>query len=433
MTREEARRDTVSFAGRLEAREVSAGYHDRMVVEGLDLLVEPGDFIGLIGPNGSGKTTFLKSLARSLKPAEGSVLLDGEDVYALHAKRVAREMAVVPQETHMAFSFTSLEVVLMGRHPHLGRLQSAGPRDLEVARKAMERSHVWHLADRPVTELSGGERQRVIIAQALAQEPRVLLLDEPTQHLDINHQLSLLQLLQEMCGEGLAVVAVMHDVNLASQYCKWIISIKKGKEFCRGTPEEVITPAVLADVFGVGSIVTRHSVTHRPYAIFLPPGEERGREVEIRVHLICGGASGAALMRDLLEMGFYVTAGVLNVGDSDEEVGRALELRMATDPPFSHVSEEAHLVNLELMGESDIVVVTDLHVGPGNLKNLEAAGAAVKQGKRVFLLTSTPMTERDHTGGAGVALYEELVANGAVEARDRSSLLDMLDGEVGGI
>jgi iron complex transport system ATP-binding protein len=295
----------------------------------------------------------------------------------------------------------------------------------------MERSHVWHLADRPVTELSGGERQRVIIAQALAQEPRVLLLDEPTQHLDINHQLSLLHLLQEMCEDGLAVVAVMHDVNLAAQYCHSIVAVKKGREFCRGTPQEVVTPGVLLEVFGVGSIVTRHSVTHRPCVIFLPPGEERGREVEVKVHLICGGASGAAIMRDMLEMGFYVTAGVLNVGDSDEEVGRALELRMATDPPFSHVSEQAHQANLELIRESDAVVLTDLHVGPGNLKNLEAARAALEAGKQVFILASTPMGERDHTGGSAVALYEELIAGGAGEAADRRSLLEALDAETG--
>ncbi len=276
----------------LKSREVAAGYRGETVIEGMDLTIGPGDFLGIIGPNGSGKTTFLKSMARGLRPLRGSVFLSGEDIYRMSARRVARELAVVPQETVWAFSFTSLEVVLMGRNPHLGRLQSAGPHDLEVARQAMERAHVWHLADRPVTELSGGERQRVIIAQALAQTPRLLLLDEPTQHLDINHQLYLLQLLREMCKDGLAVVMVMHDLNLAAQFCRQLLVIKDGREFCRGTPEEVLNSANLLEVFGVDSIVTRHPVTHKPQVIFLPRSSGAGGEVEVKIHLICGGGSG---------------------------------------------------------------------------------------------------------------------------------------------
>jgi iron complex transport system ATP-binding protein len=416
----------------LEARGVAAGYRGAMVIEGMDLKIAPGDFLGIIGPNGSGKTSFLKSLARSLHPMQGAVLLEGEDIYRLGARRVARELAVVPQETAWAFSFTSLEVVLMGRNPHLGRLQSAGPHDLEVARHAMEQAHVWHLADRPVTELSGGERQRVIIAQALAQSPRLLLLDEPTQHLDINHQLSLLQLLKERCEEGLAVVVVMHDLNLAAQFCRRLLVIKDGREFCRGTPVEVLNSANLLEVFGVDSIVTRHSVTHKPQVIFLPRAGDTGEAVEIRVHLICGGGSGAALMRDLLERGFYLTAGVLNLGDSDEEVGRALEIRMATDPPFSHISADAHRANLELIEGSDAVVLTDVHVGPGNLVNLEAAREALLHGKKTFILSTSPMEERDHTDGAAAALYRELLELGGREAVDRASLLAAVEKEMRG-
>lgn len=416
----------------MEARGVAAGYRGETVIEGMDLKIGPGDFLGIIGPNGSGKTSFLKSMARSLRPMRGTVLLAGEDIYHLSARRVARELAVVPQETAWAFSFTSLEVVLMGRNPHLGRLQSAGPRDLEVARQAMERAHVWHLADRPVTELSGGERQRVIIAQALAQTPRLLLLDEPTQHLDINHQLSLLQLLKEMCEEGLAVVVVMHDLNLAAQFCRQLVVIKDGREFCRGAPAEVLNSANLLEVFGVNSIVTRHSVTHKPQVIFLPRAGSAGGEVEIRIHLICGGGSGAALMRDLLERGFYLTAGVLNLGDSDEEVGRALEIRMATDPPFSHVSEGAHQANLELIEGSDAVVLTDVHVGPGNLANLEAAREALSRGKELFILSTSPMRERDHTGGEALALYRELLEQGGHEAGDRASLLAAVEEDMRG-
>ena len=173
---------------------------------------------------------------------------------------------------------------------------------LELARQAMERANVWHLADRQVNELSGGERQRVIIAQALAQDTGLLLLDEPTQHLDINHQLSLLEMLSSMCSRGVAVIMVMHDLNLASQYCDRIIVMLKGREYARGEPAQVLTAGVLREVFGVGSIVTRHAVTGRPHVVFLPTSDA-GAATGPRVHLICGGASGASFMRELLERG----------------------------------------------------------------------------------------------------------------------------------
>jgi iron complex transport system ATP-binding protein len=413
----------------LEARDVHAAYYGEDVVDGLSLVVDSGDFIGIVGPNGSGKTSFLKALSRALKPREGCVLLGGEDLYALPARQVAREMAMVPQDATVSFGFTALEVVLMGRNPHLGRLQGAGPGDLEMARQAMEKANVWHLADRPVNELSGGERQRVIIAQALAQDTGLLLLDEPTQHLDINHQLSLLEMLAGMCSSGLAVVMVMHDLNLASQYCDRLIVIRKGREFARGTPAEVLTSAVLHEVFGVGSIVTRHAVTERPHVIFLPAGDGVAALTGPRVHLVCGGASGASLMRDLLERGCYLTAGVLNLGDGDEEVGRALEIRMATEAPFSHISEEAHLANLELMREADAVVVTDLHVGPGNLINLEAALQALEWGKRVLLFSPRTIEERDHTGGRARELYRRLLEEGAVQSADREQIVAAVVGE----
>lgn len=415
----------------LEARGIAAGYGDRDVITGLDLRIAPGHFVGIIGPNGSGKTTFLKSLSRALKPSRGVVLLSGEDLYEIKARRVAQELAVVPQESSTTFAFSALEVVLMGRNPHLGRLEAAGPRDLEIARAAMERANVWHIADRLVTELSGGEKQMVVIAQALAQSPRLLLLDEPTQNLDINHQIGVLTLLSEMCAEGLAVVMVIHDVNLAARYCRELIIIRDGMEFARGAPEDVLTPANILEVFGVDSIVTRQPVTARPYVIFLSSGEAPPVEAHTRVHLICGGGSGAALMRDLLERGFHVTSGVLNLGDSDEEVGTALEIRMVIEAPFSDVTEAARKANDGLALEADAVVVTDVQFGPGNLVNLDTARLALARGKPVFLLSAGTAPERDFTEGKATGAYEELLAAGAVDVAERAGLLTEISRRVG--
>ncbi len=411
----------------LRAKGVHAAYYGDDVVVDMDLEVAAGDFVAIVGPNGSGKTSFLKTLSRVLHPRKGVVLLGGDDLYGLRAREVARSLATVPQDAPISFGFTALEVVLMGRNPHLGRLRSAGPEDLEASRLAMERANVWHLADRAVNELSGGERQRVIIAQALAQDTGLLLLDEPTQHLDINHQLTLLEMLSSMCSRGLAAVLVMHDLNLASQYCDRIIVMRGGREYARGAPGEVLTSTMLREVFGVGSIVTRHAVTSRPHVVFLPEPRGEGPSGP-RVHLVCGGASGASFMRDLLERGCHLTAGVLNLGDGDEEVGRALEIRMAIEAPFSHISEAAHRENLELVRDADAVLVSELHVGPGNLVNLEAAEQALRWGKAVFLYSPRPMAARDHTGGAAGELYARLRDMGAVECGEKGALLERLSG-----
>ncbi|MHB8781057.1 MAG: ABC transporter ATP-binding protein [Candidatus Geothermincolia bacterium] len=410
----------------LAAERVSAGYGDRLVLSGLSLRIRPGDLIGVIGPNGSGKSSFLKTLSRALRPSDGTVYLSGDDIYGVSAREVARRLAVVPQESGFSFGFTALEVVLMGRNPHLGRMESAGSRDLEIARHAMEVSNTWHLADRPVNELSGGERQRVIVAQALAQTPALLLLDEPTQHLDIKHQLSLLRTLSEMCSEGLAALVVMHDLNLAAQYCTTLIMIRKGAEFARGTPEEVLTSRNLHDVFGVGSIVTRHPATGKPSVILLPAPSRRVGGEALRVHLVCGGSSGASLMRELLDRGRRVSAGVLNLGDGDEAVGRALNLELVTEAPFSDISDRAHQANLELIERADTVVVTDLPVGRGNLRNLEAALAAAEGGKHVLLLGTVPMPERDYADGKGTRLYERLLGAGAIEIASAEEALALL-------
>ena len=415
----------------LEARDVHAGYRQEDVIEGLSIKIAPGDFIGIVGPNGSGKTSFLRSLSRALKPRKGVVLLSGDDVYRTPARAVARVLAVVPQDPTMSFDFCALEIVLMGRNPHLGRLQAAGQRDLEIARLAMERSNVWHLADRTLSELSGGERQRVVIAQALTQSPKLLLLDEPTQHLDIQHQLALLELLSEMTEEGLSCVMVMHDINLAAQYCREIVMIKGGREFARGTPVDVITAANIMDIFRVDSIVTKHPVTGKPSITFLP-GVQAHEDVGIRVHLICGGASGAPLMRELLERGFYVTAGVLNAGDSDAEVGEALEIRMVTEAPFSRISDRAHAANVELIRAADAVVVTEVQVGSGNLKNLEAALEALESGKKVVLLSPHTIDERDFTGGKATGLYGELISRGAVEVTEEEAVFSLIKSDLAG-
>lgn len=235
------------------------------VLRDISLEVLQGDFIGIIGPNGSGKTTLLRVLDGLLIPEKGGVFLDGVPVGRMKRDAVARTIAVVPQDSMMVFPFAAREVVLMGRAPHLKPWEFEREKDLQIVRRAMERTDTAALADRNMNALSGGERQRVLIARALAQEPRIMLLDEPTAFLDIRHQVEFFDLIKTLNREQrLSVLAVTHDVNLAALYCDRIVLLHNGRVHSTGRPEEVITAANIREVYGIEVIVEKNAATGLP-------------------------------------------------------------------------------------------------------------------------------------------------------------------------
>ncbi len=236
----------------LELREASFSYGTEVIFENLFLSVQLGEFHGIIGPNGAGKTTLLKVLAGILEPDQGTVSLFGRPIRDEPRMEVARKVAIVPQETGLNFGFSVFEVVLMGRFPHVGLLGLETDKDEAFAREALVRTGTEHLADRLFNELSGGERQLVVVARALAQNPRILLLDEPTASLDLRHQVDISRLLRGLCSEGLlTAVVVTHDVNFVTQHCTGATLFARGKVLSAGAPKDVVTPALLKDAFGV--------------------------------------------------------------------------------------------------------------------------------------------------------------------------------------
>lgn len=224
----------------------------RHALKTVDLEVYEGEFVGLVGPNGAGKTTLLRLIGKLLEPSDGAVWLEGEPLAGLSQRAVARRVAMVPQRAPADFAFSVRDVVLMGRHPHLARFETEGVVDHAIVRDAMELTNTAELAERPIPELSAGERQRVTLARALAQRPRLLLMDEPTANLDLRHQLQVLECVQRLVQEqGLAVVAALHDLELASRYCDRLVVLHAGTIVADGRPEEVLTAARLREVFGV--------------------------------------------------------------------------------------------------------------------------------------------------------------------------------------
>ncbi len=245
-----------------------AGYEDSDVLRGVSFSLQEGEILGIVGPNGSGKSTLLRSLTRILPARAGDVRLRGESVTESRPDELARTMAVVPQSAILPDGFSALEVTLMGRTPYLRLLQSESPEDLQIARRSMLQTDTLALAERPVNELSGGERQRVIVARALAQQSPILLMDEPTVHLDLAHQIGLLELVEQFArNQSLSVIAVIHDLTLAAQYCDRLIMLDRGEIHATGTPEEVVTEAIIAGVYGARIRVIEHPETGRPVVL----------------------------------------------------------------------------------------------------------------------------------------------------------------------
>jgi len=249
---------------------INSGYYKNPVLRDISFEIEEAEFLGIIGPNGSGKSTLLRTISSYLKPFNGSVSYKGGDLFTMPHNKVSRDFAFVPQDTIFNFSYSVWEIVLMGRIPYLRRLQEETARDYEVAKASMHTADISHLADRQTNELSSGERQMTVIAKALTQEPKVLFLDEPTSHLDIGHQVHILNLLKTLNrNQKITVIIVLHDLNLASEYCDRILLLNKGAVYKIGSPAEVLNYQTIEDVYKTLVIVNKNPISGNPHILLV--------------------------------------------------------------------------------------------------------------------------------------------------------------------
>ena len=251
----------VSRPRAISAQDLTYEIEGKTLLHGVSLHADRGQLVGVVGPNGAGKSTLLRVISGALRNHGGAVRLEGAELTALSSGDVASALALVPQIAPYTHGFTAIELVLMGRYPHLGRFQIEGEEDDRIARDAMRLTETEQFADRTLDTLSGGERQRVFVARALAQQPRILLLDEPTSNLDVLHQLKVLDLVRRLVDDGLAAVAAIHDLNMAARYCDRLVLLSGGRVLAEGQPCEVLSPETIESAFGVESAVYRDPIT----------------------------------------------------------------------------------------------------------------------------------------------------------------------------
>ena len=377
----------------------------KKLLDRVNLNAEYGTFVGLVGPNGAGKSTLLKSVSGLLHAQEGSVSLEGRNLATIATRDVARILAQVSQTPPYTYGFTSVELAMMGRYPHMNRFQVEGREDRRIVADAMKMTETDVFADRLLETLSGGERQLVFVAGALAQQPHILLLDEPTSNLDILHQIKVLDIVQKLVNQGMTAIAAIHDLSLAARYCSKLVLLNNGKILAEGATEDVLTSANIEAAFGLHAVLVRDPFTGALNVNVLDQvSPSQSIELGTRVHLICGGGTGARLMYELQRVGMMVTAGPLGGGDTDRSAADVLGIDYVPVTAFGPIDEDARSNHLHLLELADIVVLCDVTFGLNNVAALESLASV----GRLVVIEGTPLVDRDFTGGEAMNFLEGL-------------------------
>ncbi|NOY14517.1 MAG: ATP-binding cassette domain-containing protein [Deltaproteobacteria bacterium] len=358
--------------------QLAVGYGNKAIVSGINLRIRAGHFISLLGPNGTGKTTLLRTLSGHLAPLSGSIQLNRHPLSALSPAALARLMAVVLTDKVSPPLLSVFDFVALGRYPHTNFLGRLTARDRKVVLESLDAVHAGELVRREFANLSDGEKQKILIARALAQEPRVLLLDEPTAHLDLKHRIEVMAILRSLCrSQGITIIASLHDVDIAAKVSDQVALLKDGAITAWGFPEDVLTGDAVTALYDFDSACFSHQ---------LGSIELRGDGHLERVFVVAGAGSGAAVYRMLAKRGYNITTGVLHSNDLDCYVGRSLGADCTTQPPASGMSETALRRAITKLGDCRWVIDAGFDlVGPyrGNLELLQQAAA---MGKTVFSL-----------------------------------------------
>lgn len=410
----------------INAENLHAGYGTQEIVKSVSCTFAPGSFTGIIGPNGSGKTTLLRAFSRVI-PSSGILELDGKAVSNYTPAELGMALGFVPQDEGRPFSYTVMQVVLMARYARTSRFASLVPDDYARCQQALVETGVVHLANRSIRTLSGGEWQRVLIARALAQDTNVLLLDEPTSHLDLSHQSDILSLMHRLAGSGSTIIGVFHDLNLAALYCDRLIMIQDGKLVADGTPEQVLTPQKIRQVYGAEVVMSRHPVTGRTFLMPVKTVNGNGLPLKrLNVQVISGGGSGSDLLHFLKDKCLSLSAGILATSDTDYLTAQALDIPCIPVPPFSRIPSQALEKLKSMLTQADRIILSVHPVGSGNLSVLAELHEVDPARIIIHLPEDRDFASYDFTRGAASAALSDLCAAGARCTSSYDGILGLL-------
>ncbi len=392
----------------LECENIEFKYGTKLILSDISLQFNKGHLYGILGPNGSGKTTLIKILSGILKNDYGKVFIDEDDIKKLSIREIAKKLAVVSQSNLIEFDFTVKEIIKMGRYAHVGRFERESSEDKKIINEIITKFRLNDLKNRNFNQLSGGEQQKVILARAMAQQSKIILLDEPTTHLDINYQLEFMEMLKEYVNKGLIIIIVLHDLNIATQYCDKIILLKDGLIKSLGDTQDIITRENIKSVYDVDVIIKKNAFTNSVY--ITPIGisnqfnsSENGIGDKLKIHMVAGGGVALELLPKLKN--YSVTVGVINELDDDLILARELNYEVITEAPFSPISDESTQELNELLKTIDLIILSNIPIGKGNLKNLKILN---ESNKNIIIHEITSIKERDFTGGLATKLYNEI-------------------------
>lgn len=416
----------------LKVRGVTLKYNTLPILDGIDFTLQGSEMVALLGPNGAGKSTLLRCISRALEPTAGAVYLNGSETSKMKPGEIARQLAVVPQDTGVDFDFTVEEVVQMGRFPYHKGVRKSQARDEDIVHSAMEITEILHLRHRSAATLSGGETQRMVFARALCQEPDLLLLDEPTANLDIGYQWELLDIVSKLNREkGVTIIAAIHDLNLAALFFKQFVLLTGGKVLAFGSSEEVLTEKNIHTSYGIPASIFRHPLHGR---LQVSVGKEsvtkihrKESEKKERVHVLGGGKEALPVLETLFEQGYSLSLGPVSKEDSGYQFADFFNIPVIENPPFSPVNDSIYQQHLAQMFESVCVVLPPISFGEGNLRNLEAMVEAVDKGIP-GMVVGNDFTGRDFTGGKALDCIKRLQKKGAIFLRNAKEVAARIKG-----
>ncbi|EQE76177.1 ABC transporter family protein [Clostridioides difficile CD181] len=359
----------------MKTNNLSVGYNNKVVISNINVEVKNGEILCLLGSNGAGKTTLLRSLSKLISPIKGEIYLNGVNINCISRKALSKKMALVLTNRLLGDLMTVQDIVNIGRYPYTGFFGSLSKKDLIMVDEALESVDALHLKKRYFDELSDGEKQKVLVARALVQEPEIIILDEPTTHLDIKHRLELINILKKLSKEkSISVILSLHEIDIALKSCDKVALIKNNKVIAYGQPEDVVDEDIINSLY---------ELDDKNFNSLLGSVEISNKSKN-EVFIIGGGGKATPIYRAFTKKGIGLYSGIIHENDIDYEIGRTMGIKMFTENPFEPISDESFDLAIRNLNDSKIIIDTGFSVGETNKRNIDIIKEALKLDKKVY-------------------------------------------------